>query len=77
MRAGHALLHQCRGGHAGNILAAEMDLARGRTHGACDQAEERCFASAVRSNETADLFFRDVKAYVLQRRHAPKVLGQR
>ena len=53
------------------------DFSSGRTDSASNQAEKRRLASAIGTNETADLFLRDIKAHVLQRRHAPKVLGQR
>jgi hypothetical protein len=77
MRAGHALFYQGSGRHAGNIPAAEMDLSRRRTDCSGNQAEQRCLARAIGPNETANLVFRNIKAYVLQRCHAPKVLGQR
>jgi len=77
MGASHALLYQRRGAHACNIFTAEVDLAGGRPCGAGDQAEQSCLAGAIRPDKAADLLFRNIKAYVLQRRHAPKVLGQR
>lgn len=55
----------------------KVDFATRRADSAGNKAEECCFAGAVGTYETADLFFRDIKAHVLQRRHAPKVLGQR
>jgi hypothetical protein len=77
MGPGHAFLYQRRCIHSGDILAVKVDLAAGGADSAGNQAEKRCLACAIGTNETADLFFRDIKAHVLQRRHAPKVLGQR
>src|SRR5207302_7442039 len=77
MGAGYTFLYQRSCIHTGHVLAVKVDFAAGRADSAGNQAEKRCFACAVGSNEAADLLFRDIKAYVLQRRHAPKVLGQR
>ncbi len=74
--ARHPALHQSGGVQAGDIAAAQMDLARGGPHGAGDHAEQRGLACAIRANESTDVVLRDVKAYVLQGRYAPKVLGQ-
>jgi len=73
----HALFHQRSCVHAGDVLAVKVNFAAGRADSAGNQAEKRCLACAVGADEPADLLFRDVKAHVLQRRHAPKVLGQR
>ena len=77
MGPGHAFLYQRRCIHAGHILAVKVDLAAGGADSAGNQAEKRGLACAIGTDEPADLLFPDLKAHVLQRRHAPKVLGQR
>ena len=77
MRARDALLYQSRGVHPGYVTAAQLDFAGGRALSAGDKAEQRSLARAVRTNKATDLFFRNVKAHVLQGCYAPKVLAQR
>src|SRR5216684_2159942 len=59
-----------------DIASSQSDVACRRTHSAGNQAEQRGLASAIRSNKASNLPFGNVKAHVLQGRHAPKRLAQ-
>ena len=74
--AGNAFLYQRRRIETGDIAAAQRDLAGRGSVSAGDHAEKRGLARAVGADKAADVLLGNVKAYVPQRCHAPKVLGQ-
>jgi len=74
--AGHTFFHKRGGSYPRYVLAAQRDFAATWFMSSRDYAEQGGLASAVGSNKTANLLYRNIKAHVLQGGYAPKVLGQ-
>src|SRR3954471_9311523 len=74
-RAANAASRELERRHAGDVLAAELHVARGRPDLAEDGVEERGLAAAVRADHADDLARRDRKAHAIHRMDGAVVLA--